>query len=136
MIGALASGSLSDRIGRRTVLITCVLLAPIITWLFLSSGGWIQAVMLALLGFFVISPTPVVMALVQESFPENRTFANGVYMGLSFVIRSTVVVLVGLMGDQLGLHAAFLISAGLMLLAFPAALYLPHHGVKGQQLSH
>jgi MFS transporter, FSR family, fosmidomycin resistance protein len=65
------------------------------------------------------------MALVQESYPKDRAFANGVYMGLSFVIRSTVVVLVGVMGDYLGLHAAFLICAGLMLLAFPAALCLP-----------
>jgi len=123
--GALVSGSLSDRIGRKAILISCVLCAPLFTWLFLTSGGWIQAVMTALLGFFVISPTPVVMALVQESFPENRAFANGVYMGLSFVIRSTVVVLVGIMGDRLGLHTTFLISAGLMLLALPAALRLP-----------
>ena len=125
--GALVSGSLSDRLGRRAVLIICVLGAVLFTWLFLSSGGLIQVSMAALMGFFVISPTPVVMALVQESFPENRAFANGVYMGLSFVIRSTVVVLVGIMGDGLGLHTAFLICAGLMLLAFPVALCLPRH---------
>jgi FSR family fosmidomycin resistance protein-like MFS transporter len=107
------------------VLIVCVLCAPLFTILFLSSWGLVQAAMVTLMGFFVISPTPVVMALVQESFPENRAFANGLYMGLSFMIRSTVVVIVGLMGDHMGLHTAFLISAGLMLLAFPAALFLP-----------
>lgn len=123
--GALVSGSLSDRIGRRKVLIACVLSAPVFTWLFLSSQGLIQVAMVALMGFFVISPTPVVMALVQESYPKDRAFANGVYMGLSFVIRSTVVVLVGVMGDHLGLRTAFFLCAGLMLLAFPAALCLP-----------
>jgi FSR family fosmidomycin resistance protein-like MFS transporter len=123
--GALVSGSLSDRIGRRAVLLTCVLVSPFFTWLFLSSGGLLQVVLVGLLGFFVISPTPVVMALVQESYPENRAFANGVYMGLSFVIRSTVVVTVGIMGDGMGLQTTFVVCAGLTLLAFPAALFLP-----------
>ncbi len=125
VVGALVSGSLSDRFRRRKMLALSAVFAPIFMLIFLFAHGWVQVMVVMLLGFFVISPTPVIMALVQESFPENRAFANGVYMGLSFVIRSTVIVVVGIMGDHLGLHFAFLASSGLMFCSLPAIFFLP-----------
>lgn len=125
VLGALVAGSLSDRIGRRKVLLACVCFAPLSALIFLSSQGWLQVGAIFLLGFFVISPTPVVMALVQESFPDNRAFANGLYMGLNFVARAVVIILVGIMGDYLGLHTAIMICAGLMFIALPAVFALP-----------
>lgn len=38
--------------------------------------------MLVLLGFTCLSNTPVMMASVQESFPQNRALANGFYLNL------------------------------------------------------
>lgn len=125
VLGALSTGSLSDRLGRRRVLLACVICAPLATLLFLSSQGWLQVGAVVLVGFFVISPTPVVMALVQESFPANRAFANGLYMGLSFVVRAIVIILIGVMGDHLGLYTAIKICAGLMFISLPAVLKLP-----------
>jgi len=125
VLGALAAGSLSDRFGRRKVLLVCVVFAPISALIFLSTQGWIQVGFIFLLGFFVISPTPVVMALVQESFPDSRAFANGLYMGLNFVVRAVGIILVGIMGDYLGLHTAIMICAGLMFIGLPAVFALP-----------
>jgi FSR family fosmidomycin resistance protein-like MFS transporter len=65
------------------------------------------------------------MALVQESFPESRALANGVYMALSFGIRAGVVVVVGRIGDLWGLQMAFLISAVIPLLGLPFLRMLP-----------
>jgi FSR family fosmidomycin resistance protein-like MFS transporter len=65
------------------------------------------------------------MALVQESFPENRALANGVYMALSFGIRSAVVVVVGVMADLWGMRSAFTASAIIPLLGLPFLLLLP-----------
>jgi FSR family fosmidomycin resistance protein-like MFS transporter len=123
--GALIGGSVSDRLGRRTVLFISMAAAPAFMFLFLSVHGLGQIIMLVVLGFLVISTTPVMMAMVQESFPQNRALANGAYMSLSFVMRSGAVVLLGILGDHLGLRRAFTSSAVVMLLGLPLLFLLP-----------
>jgi FSR family fosmidomycin resistance protein-like MFS transporter len=81
--------------------------------------------MLLLMGFTGLSVTPVIMAMVQESFPNNRALANGVYMALGFVIRSGMIVAWGALGDWLGLRWAFAASAAAPLLGLPLVLLLP-----------
>ncbi len=78
-----------------------------------------------LLGLTSLSITPVIMALVQESFPHNRALANGFYMALSFVFRSIVVIAVGRVGDIWGLRTAFAIAAVVPLIALPLLRWLP-----------
>ncbi|MCK5147627.1 MFS transporter [bacterium] len=112
--GAMIAGSLSDRLGRKKVLRLLMITAPILTILFLHTDGWLRLPLLLGMGFSVISTTPVVMALVQENFPENRALANGIYMCLSFLIRSIAILAVGLAGDSFGLKTALAISAGIM----------------------
>ena len=115
VVGAMLAGSISDKVGRRIVLLVSLLSAPVFMFIFLQVNGWFQIPVLLALGFFSISITPVIMALVQESFPENRALANGVYMALSFMIRSLVVIVIGLIGDHFGLRLAFNLSALIML---------------------
>jgi FSR family fosmidomycin resistance protein-like MFS transporter len=128
VVGALLGGSLSDWLGRRTILFIFLLATPLLMAVFLAVEGWLRLPLLLALGLTSLSITPVIMALVQESFPENRALANGVYMSLSFLIRSGVIVLVGAMGDFWGMRSAFAISAGITLLGLPLLLFLPSRG--------
>ena len=123
--GAFMAGSLSDRWGRRKVLRLLMLAAPVLTALFLGLDGWLRFPLLLGLGFTVISTTPVVMAMVQENFPENRALANGVYMCISFGIRAGAVLVVGLVGDQWGLATALGGSAAIMALGVLLVNILP-----------
>lgn len=66
-----------------------------------------------------LSVGPVLMALVQESLPENRALANGVYMALSFIIRSAVIVVLGAIGDLFSLRTAFGASAVITVAGLP-----------------
>lgn len=125
VVGALLGGSLSDRLGRRTILAISLSVTSLLMLAFLAVKGWGQLPLLLLLGFTALSVTPVIMALVQENFPENRALANGVYMALSFLIRSGVVILVGVMGDLWGMRLAFVVSAVIPLLGLPFLLMLP-----------
>jgi FSR family fosmidomycin resistance protein-like MFS transporter len=130
VLGALLGGSASDFLGRRLVLSLSIAITPILMWIFLGTQGWIRFPLLFVLGLLLISTTPVIMAVVQENFPENRALANGIYMCLSFLIRSSVVVLVGGLGDRFGLHMAFTISALVMLLGLPFIFLLPKDKIR------
>lgn len=123
--GALCGGWISDKVGRKIVLLVSMMTAPLFLFLFLSAGGWVRFLLLLLLGFSALSIAPVIMALVQESFPDNRAFANGIYMFLSFGIRSITVVGMGALGDIWGLSTAFTISAVVMLAGIPLIFILP-----------
>jgi FSR family fosmidomycin resistance protein-like MFS transporter len=124
--GALLGGSMSDRLGRRTMLLISMTGAPLFMFVFLATQGWIQLIVVICLGLLVISTTPVMMALVQESFPENRALANGTYMSMSFLIRAGVVILMGALSDQFGLRQMFAVSAVIMLGGIPLLLLLPN----------
>jgi FSR family fosmidomycin resistance protein-like MFS transporter len=92
---------------------------------FVGTPGWWRLLLLLPLGFAGLMPTPILMAFVQESAPENRALANGMYMALNFGTRSVIVVVVGAFADLAGMHMAFLTCAGLGLLGTFFVLRLP-----------
>jgi FSR family fosmidomycin resistance protein-like MFS transporter len=125
VVSALLGGAISDKVGRRWVLFVSMLTTPLLMFLFLAVTGWLQFPLLLMLGLTALSVTPVIMAMVQESFPENRALANGVYMAAGFSVRSVAVLILGALGDWLGLRWAFAISAIIPLLGLPLILLLP-----------
>ena len=128
MVGAMAGGSVSDWLGRRRVLLISLVTTSLFMFLFLSVSGWVRFPALLVLGLTALSVTPVLMAVVQESAPDNRALANGTFMALSFCIRAGVVVVVGVLGDLFGLRLAFALSALMPLLGVPFVFLLPEKG--------
>jgi len=124
-VGALCGGSLSDRFGRRIILLSAMITSSLFMFLFPAVSGWVQFPLLIILGFSLLSMGPVIMALVQENFPQNRALANGTYMCLSFVIRSLSALIVGAIGDLFQLRKAYLFSSFIMLLGLPLIPFLP-----------
>jgi len=119
------SGIWSDKIGRKPLLISAILISPIALVLFVYTSGFLRIVFLLIMGFAMISVQPVLMAWIQQSYPDQRALANGSYMAITFVIRSGIVIVIGWMGDQLGLSNAFLVCAGIMLIALPIVMLTP-----------
>ncbi len=131
VFGALVGGSMSDTLGRKRVLAFSLLATPAMMLALLSASGWWRVPILLALGFTGLMATPVLMASVQESFPEDRAMANGVYMALSFAVRSMVVVLVGGVADWVGMRWTFLVCASLALLGAPFVAWLPGRSGRG-----
>ena len=110
-IGTLITGTMSDRIGRRKILVTVLILSPVCMVFFLSVHGWIMAPVLFAMGFMTNSTTPVMMAMVQEYATGHPATANGVYMALEFVGGAVITVIIGALADFLGLRSTFAVCA-------------------------
>lgn len=122
VVGVLAAGGLSDRWGRRRVILWAQILAPALLLLFLVVDGWWIFPVLVALGFATFAASPVLIAVVVENFADNRATASGVFSAISFALGALATVMVGLIGDRLGLQAAFAVSA---CLAFGGIPFIP-----------
>ena len=122
--GTFASGSFSDLIGRKRMLLLIMVLSPVFMLLFLFSHGYFILPSLVLLGFSIFSVTPVIMALVQDSEKEYPASANGIYMTLNFVLNSIVIMIIGILGDKIGLENTYRLCLVLSLPGIPFVLML------------
>jgi len=125
VIGAMVVGPISDRFGRKPVLLAGFILTPVFMLLFTLSNSWLKVPGLLMLGFSMLSINPVLMAWVQERFPNYRAFANGIFMSMNFVFRSGIVIVIGWIADRHGLQVSYLVSAAAMLLAVPVIWFMP-----------
>lgn len=123
--GALLSGTLSDRLGRRLVLFAAVLLSPVLMLIFLWTGGALRLAVLAALGLVTLSTTPVLMALVIEHSGTSPAAATGTFMMISFALRALITLVVGAAGDLWGLDATYLACALLATVGLPFVFRLP-----------
>jgi FSR family fosmidomycin resistance protein-like MFS transporter len=124
VVGALGAGTLSDRVGRLRLLAALLLIAPALLLLFVFTPGWMAVPLLILLGLASISPTPVLLALVQDYFPDNRALANGTFLSINFLSRAVAIYAVGWMADVFGLANAFLGGAVVAWLSLGAVYWL------------
>jgi FSR family fosmidomycin resistance protein-like MFS transporter len=120
--GTLYSGTFSDKIGRKKVLLISAVFNPILLLLFVHSGGVVLFILLVMLGFLVFSFTPVLMTLVNTLKSDFPTFLNGVYMTISFLTSALTIPLIGVFADYFTLETTYIISALLGIFAIPFVL--------------
>lgn len=120
--GAIGGGWVSDHVGRRAVLLFGFVTAPIALLAFITAEGALQIALLPIIGLTLLSVPPVLMALVQDEVPDSRALANGVYLSMSFAIRSIAAITFGAVGDAFGLRTAMIIAALSMFAGIPLIL--------------
>ncbi|MDE2820979.1 MAG: MFS transporter [Chloroflexota bacterium] len=123
--GALVGGTLSDRFGRRIMVAGATIGAALLMLVFVHVEGALMIPILIGLGLTALAVSPVFLALVQDQLPENRATANGIFMLYAFGIRAVNVMIVGALGDALGLQSAFIAAALASLFSLPLILALP-----------
>lgn len=122
--GTYFSGTMSDKIGRRKILIIASSLNPILLFLFGITNSVLSFVVLVLLGFFLFAFTPVLLALVNESKSELPTFLNGIFMTINFLTSAITVTIIGASADLFSLSTTYSIAAFAGLGAIPFVLML------------
>ena len=122
--GVLSAGILSDTMGRKKILCAAVLAAPVTLFLFIITTGALKIIMLCLTGFSILSTTPVMLAIIQEQSKGRPSAANGLFMMVSFVVRSIAIVVVGGIADLIGLEKMYLVCAFIGVMGLPFILKL------------
>ena len=123
-IGTFFAGSISDKFGRKNILLITSIINPILMWIFISTNGNLMIPLLVIMGFFLFASGPVLLALVQDTDSEHPAFINGIYMTISFGVSSLMVLLIGFMGDYWGLIATYRFCAIISIASIPFILML------------
>ncbi|MEE9240323.1 MAG: MFS transporter [bacterium] len=122
-VGGIYGGYLSDRIGRRTVMIGGLLIGtPVLGASFLTEG-LAQTALLMAAGAVLYAPMGVSVTYAQEVAPEHKALVSSFMLGVVWFFGSIFSIGVGALGDQIGLltalPAACVVVGGLgMVLAF------------------
>ncbi len=124
--GTFLSGSISDRIGRKTVLLLMAFSTPVFMISFTFIDGILAFIPLVLLGFFSFALIPTMLALVNDTKTDRPAFLNGIYMTINFLTGSLTVFLVGVLSDFIGLQHTYKLTALLALGAIPFVFRLPN----------
>ncbi|NOX66578.1 MAG: MFS transporter [Chlorobi bacterium] len=124
--GTLFSGSISDKIGRRATLLIMGFSTPALMLLFIfTSDSMFAFPVLILIGFIMFATTPVLLAEVNSIKTEHPALINGIFMTISFLVSAFSLLLIGSLGDLLGLKTSYIITAFVSVLAIPFIFKLP-----------
>ncbi|HEU5188630.1 MAG TPA: MFS transporter [Methylomirabilota bacterium] len=125
VVGTLVAGPVADRVGVRRYVVSVFLLAVPIAVAFLFARGIFVFVLLALLGFVLVSTFTVSVVLGQAYLPRNPGMASGLIVGFAIGAGGVGASALGWVADHWGLTRALWISALMPLAGFLVALALP-----------
>ena len=128
------AGHLSDTMGRRSVMMTSMLMTAVVL-VFMVFAGKSQAfiVFIAILGFFLYAIRPVMQAWLLETTPKNMGGTSiGILFGAQSLGASIAPLIGGMIADRYGLLATFWFLAGTIVVANMFIFLMPHapHGEK------
>jgi MFS transporter, FSR family, fosmidomycin resistance protein len=127
LVAAPIAGHVSDRLGRRSVLVGSMAMTAVVLVL-MAVAGKSQAFVffIAVLGFFLYAIRPVIQAWTLEATPAHMGgSAIGVLFGAQALGASVAPLVGGLIADRWGLSATFyflaatIVCANLFILAMP-----------------
>ncbi|MGD9901915.1 MAG: MFS transporter [Vicinamibacterales bacterium] len=128
-IGGFAGGTLADRFGpRRVILVSLVSAVPFMVAAALMQG-WALVAAVSIGGLLLQSTLPVNVTFAQTLAPVGAATVSSLMMGFAWGVGSTMVPLVGMLADTLGLPRALLCISVVPLGAAVLASRLPErHG--------
>jgi len=134
-IGGLIGGTLSDKIGRRRVLIATTVLCGPALWVLLQSDGAMVYGAGVVLGLLMGASTPVTLVMAQSLVPRGLGLMSGIVLGFTFIAGAIGVAISGVMADYIGLLQTMNVNASLPVIAAILAFLLPDDRPQPQPLT-
>jgi MFS family permease len=127
-IAAPIAGHLSDKMGRKRVVISSMLLTGVtIMGMALAGKSLMFVLFIALVGFFLYAMRPVLQAWAVESTPQHLA---GTGVGLQFGIQglgaSIAPALFGMIADAYDIYTGFFFLAGTIIFANVLVFFMPN----------
>ncbi len=123
--GAVGTGSLADRYGRRVVMFTSLVLTIPAILLFVQFTGPVAFLTGALVGFLAASTGPLMLVMAQQLMVGRAGLASGIILGLGFVTGAVGVPITGAFADAFGLEAALRAQVVIVILTLAITMFLP-----------
>jgi FSR family fosmidomycin resistance protein-like MFS transporter len=120
-LATLCGGPLSDRFGRKWLMVGTTLLAVPFAWLLPRTHGLWAAVDLVLLGFCMLATFAVTVVYGQMLLPGRVGLASGLVIGLGIGAAGVGAALMGTFADHFGVQ--FIINLYVVLPAVAACLF-------------
>ena len=128
-LGTVAGGPLTDRFGRRIVILWSILGAAPFA-LALPWAGLSGVIVLALVVSFIMSSAfTAILVWALDAAPARIGMVSGLFFGLSFGMGGLATVIFGLAADHFGLQQTFAAASVLPLMGL-AAFALPADGTR------
>ncbi len=125
VVGTYIGGSMSDRFGRKTVIVVSMLVSLPLIAIFPFTSGWITLVLIAVIGFVLISSFATTVVLAQEMMPGHVGMASGLTIGFSIGLGGVGATVLGYVADSFGIPSIFAILSLLPLVGAGLATLLP-----------
>ncbi|HYT48021.1 MAG TPA: MFS transporter, partial [Burkholderiales bacterium] len=121
------AGHLSDRMGRKHILMGSMATSAVVLALMAFAGGSPLFIgLVAVLGFFLYATRPVIQAWLLETTPKNMGGSSiGVLFGAQAIGGSLGPLLGGMVADHYGLLATFYFLAGTIVIANLFVIWVP-----------
>ena len=122
------AGHLSDRMGRKNILMSSMISSAVVLVLMAVMGGSPAFIaLIAVLGFFLYATRPVIQAWLLDSTPKNMGGSSiGVLFGAQAVGASLGPLFGGMVADRWGLLATFYFLAFTIVVANLLVFWIPN----------
>ncbi len=128
--GPLFFGRISDRRGRRVILLGIYAVSTVFTIVFTLVGAtWLLPIVLLLMGVVIYAESPLLQTYLADSAQHlDRDLAFGLYFAVAFGVGALWASILGYVIDQFGFNAGFYMMAASYVAA--ALLILPTREVE------
>jgi FSR family fosmidomycin resistance protein-like MFS transporter len=125
-LGTFSGGYISDRIGRKKLVIICSCVASPLLFLFAVNNNAVFAyILIFLLAIFSSGPHSTLVVMGQEFISNRMGLASGIMFGLTVSIGGIVAPGIGRIGDVFGLHWAMLTLGFVSIIARGLVCLIP-----------